>query len=69
MTYRQLRRKLERLGCFFERQGVGSHEIWYNPENGERTTISKHGNQDIRTGTLHQIRRDLGISRSDFDQA
>lgn len=69
MTYRVLRRKLEGLGCVLYRQGRGSHEVWLNPANGRRTSVPRHGNQDLRTGTLHEIRRDLGISRSDFDQA
>ncbi len=69
MTYRQLRRKLESLGCMFERQGSGSHEIWLNPANGRRTSIPRHGNRDLSTGTLHEIRRDLGIARSAFDSA
>lgn len=69
MTYRELTRKLEGLGCFYRRQGQGSHEIWQNPANGSQTTIPRHGNQDLRTGTLHKIRRDLGLSRSQFDRA
>ena len=69
MTYRQLRRKLESLGCMFERQGSGSHEIWLNPANGRRTTVPRHGNRDLATGTLHEIRRDLGIARPAFDAA
>lgn len=69
MTYRELRRKLERLGCMFVRQGHGSHEIWRNPANGGQTTIPRHGNRDLARGTLHEIRRDLGISRSDLDRA
>ena len=69
MTYRQLRRKLERLGCTFERQGSGSHEIWQNPANGRQTAIPRHGDRDLATGTLHQVRRNLGISRREFDRA
>ena len=69
MTYRQLRRKLERLGCSFERQGAGSHEIWLNPANQQRTTIPRHANHDLATETLHDIRREPGISRSEFDRA
>jgi predicted RNA binding protein YcfA (HicA-like mRNA interferase family) len=68
MSYRELRRRLEQLGCIFERQGGGSHEIWLNPANGRRTTIPRHSNRDLATGTLHEIRRDLGIARSDFDR-
>ncbi len=69
MTYRELRRKLERLGCRFERQADGSHEMWLNPVNGRQTPIPRHGNRDLATGTLHRIRRNLGITRSDFDGA
>ena len=69
VTYRQLRRKLERLGCSFERQGAGSHEIWLNPANLQRTTIPRHANHDLATETLHDIRREPGISRSEFDRA
>ena len=69
MTYRELHRKLESLGCRFQRQADGSHEIWVNPANGRRSPILRHGNRDLATGTLHRIRRNLGISRLDFDSA
>ena len=69
MTYRELRRKLEQPGCVFDRQASGSHEMWLNPSNGRETPIPRHGNRDLATGALHRIRRNLGISRSDFDQA
>ncbi len=68
MTYRELRRKLETLGCRFQRNADGSHEMWVNPANGRRTPIPRHGNRDLATGTLHRIRRNLGISRTEFDQ-
>ncbi|MXZ92654.1 MAG: type II toxin-antitoxin system HicA family toxin [Chloroflexi bacterium] len=69
MTYGELRRKLENLGCVFQRQGRGSHEIWVNPANGRLTPVPRHRNRDLATGTIHRIRRNLDISRSDFDQA
>ena len=59
MTYREPTRKLRRLGCAFDRQAGGSHEIWINMDN----------NRDLATGTIHGIRRDLGIGRRDFDSA
>ena len=43
--------------------------LWVNPANGRRTPIPWHGNRDLATGALHRIRRNPGISRSDFDQA
>ena len=69
LTYGELRRKLESLGGTFQRQGRGSHEMWLNPTNGRRTPIPRHVDHDLATGTLQRIRRNLGISKSDFDQA
>lgn len=69
MTYRELTRKLRRLGCEFHRQAGGSHEIWINVANDHETTIPRHANRDLATGTIHGIRRDLGISRQAFDRA
>ncbi|MCY4365186.1 MAG: type II toxin-antitoxin system HicA family toxin [Chloroflexi bacterium] len=47
MTYRELRRKLENLGCRFDRQAGGSHEIWINPESQAQTSIPRHSNLDL----------------------
>ncbi len=69
MTYGELTRKLRRLGCAFERQAGGSHEIRVNPSNNQETTIPRHANRDLATGTVHGIRRDLGIARQEFDRA
>ena len=55
MTYRELCRQLENLGCRFRRQADGSHEMWINSANGQRAIIPRHGNRDLATGTLHQI--------------
>ena len=62
MTYRQLTRKLRRLGWELFRQAAGSHEIWWHPESGNRTVISNHGKADIPTGTLRPIARDVGVT-------
>ena len=39
MTYRELRRNLENLGCRFKRQAGESHEMWISPANGPRAII------------------------------
>jgi predicted RNA binding protein YcfA (HicA-like mRNA interferase family) len=36
--YRQVARRLKRLGFEFNRQAAGSHEIWWNPETDRLTT-------------------------------
>ena len=69
MTYRELTRKLRELGCEFDRQSRGSHEIWRNPANGARTTIPNWGGKDLRTGTIRAILRDLRVNVRTFEQA
>jgi predicted RNA binding protein YcfA (HicA-like mRNA interferase family) len=68
MTYRDLTRKLRRLGCELKRHTKGSHEIWYNP-NTQRTTSIPHHTGDIPKGTLNEILKQLAISRDELDSA
>lgn len=69
MTYRELTRKLKALGCEFDRQSRGSHEIWFNSATGARTTIPNWGGRDLRSGTVRAIVRDLHLDKSTFDRA
>ncbi len=69
MNYRELTRKLRRLGCELDRQGRGDHEIWININTHSRTTIPNWGSRDLRIGTVRAILRDLGVSRDDFNRA
>ena len=66
MTYRELTRKLSRLGYEFYRQAAGSHEVWWHPDTSRRTTIPNHGSQDIPKGTLAKILRDLDVELEDL---
>ncbi|MFP4694294.1 MAG: type II toxin-antitoxin system HicA family toxin [Halothece sp.] len=38
--YRQVVKKIKKLGFQFHRQAAGSHEIWYHPEKNTYTTIN-----------------------------
>lgn len=69
MTYRELTRKLRSLGCEFDRQSRGSHEIWRNPAARTRTTIPNWGGRDLRVGTVRAIVRDLELDKTAFEQA
>ena len=69
MTYGELTRKLRRLGCVFVRQAKGSHEIWANDRTGATSPIPRHGNRDLKQGTLLRIIRNLGISKDELDDA
>lgn len=39
LKYRQIIKKLKKLGFEFDRQAAGSHEIWLNPTTDKYITI------------------------------
>ena len=63
--YRQIIRKLKRLGFEFDRQAAGSHEIWFNRETDCYTTVPNHPG-DVPEGTLRAILRQAGVSAGRF---
>lgn len=66
--YRDIVRRLKRLGMEFNRQATGSHEIWYNPTNNRYTTIPNHPG-DVPEGTLRAILKQADISVKEFTNA
>ena len=66
MRYRELTKRLRKLGCEFDRQAAGSHEIWWNPATNGFTVIPNHGGRDLPPGTLRAILRQLEISPDEF---
>jgi predicted RNA binding protein YcfA (HicA-like mRNA interferase family) len=63
--YREVVRRLKRLGFEFGRQAAGSHEIWVNLVTHRYTTIPNHPG-DVPEGTLRAILRQAGIDPEDF---
>ena len=64
-TFRQIVKKIKKIGFVFDRQAAGSHEIWYNPDTDRYTTIPNHPG-DIPEGTLRAILTQAGINTDDF---
>jgi predicted RNA binding protein YcfA (HicA-like mRNA interferase family) len=63
--YRDVVRKLRKLGWAFDRQAASSHEIWRHAESGRKTTIANHPS-DIPEGTLRSILREGQIDVDEF---
>ncbi|MBL8182146.1 MAG: type II toxin-antitoxin system HicA family toxin [Blastocatellia bacterium] len=63
--YREIIKRLKKLGFEFQRQAAGSHEIWFNPETGRFTTIPNHSG-DMPEGTLNAILKQAGIDPDTF---
>ena len=59
--YRQIIKRLKRLGFEFDRQAAGSHEIWYNSNTNCYTTIPNHPG-DVPEGTLRAIIKQAGVT-------
>ncbi len=70
MTYRELTKKLQSIGCHeIPRRGGGSHRKWVNPTTGKGTVIPDWGSSDLKQGTIRGILRQLGIDIEDFKKA
>ena len=65
--YREIVKRLKKLGLQFDRQARGSHEIWFNPATHRYTTIPNHPG-DVPEGTLRAILKQADISAEDFLQ-
>jgi len=63
--YREITKKLKKLGFALDRQAAGSHEVWYNPNKNLYTTIPKHTG-DMPEGTLRAILSQAHIEVQDF---
>jgi predicted RNA binding protein YcfA (HicA-like mRNA interferase family) len=63
--YREIVKRLKKLGLQFDRQARGSHEIWFNPVTDRYTTIPNHPG-DMPEGTLRAILKQAGIEPEEF---
>jgi predicted RNA binding protein YcfA (HicA-like mRNA interferase family) len=63
--YRDIVRRLKKLGFGFDRYAAGSHEIWYNPHTNRYTTIPNHTG-DMPEGTLRAILKQADITTEQF---
>ena len=63
--YREVIKRIKRVGFSFDRQAAGSHEIWYNGKTDRYTTIPNHPG-DMPEGTLRAILKQAGISPNTF---
>lgn len=69
MRYREVEKKLRKLGCFeIVRRGGGSHRKWHNPNQKPTVVVAvpDWGSKDLKTGTLRSIVKDLGFEWEEF---
>jgi predicted RNA binding protein YcfA (HicA-like mRNA interferase family) len=64
-SYREVTRRMRKLGFAFDRQGPGSHEVWRHTSTGRKVSLPHHS-RDMSEGTLRAILREAGIAVDDF---
>jgi predicted RNA binding protein YcfA (HicA-like mRNA interferase family) len=64
LSYREVIKKLRKLGFVFRRSTGGSHEIWWN-ENKKKTCVVPH-HKEVKLGTLKSILRQADVSEDEF---
>lgn len=64
LPYREVIKKLRKLGFVFRRATGGSHEIWWN-EKTKKTCVVPH-HREVKVGTLKSILRQAGVSEKEF---
>jgi len=66
-SYRDVVKRLRKLGFCFFRQCRGSHELWQNTETGQLVLISKHSTS-FKRKTIAIIAKELGFKTlKDFE--
>lgn len=66
LVYRPVVKKLKKIGFSFDRMAKGSHELWYNPKTGQRTTVPHHEGKVIKRKTLKNIIKATGLTPEEF---
>jgi len=64
-SYREVTRRLRKVGFVYDRPAKGSHEIWKNPTTKARTMIPHHPGT-IPEGTMRAIVRGAGLTPDEF---
>jgi mRNA interferase HicA len=70
MKYRDVTRKLKKLGCQeLPRRGGGSHRKWYNVKTDKISVLPDWSGKDLKLGTIKAVIKQLGIDPNDFEDA
>lgn len=60
MKVSELRRKLEKAGCYIKRHG-SNHDLYYSPITGASFPVSRHLSEEMPIGTQRSIEKQAGI--------
>lgn len=64
LKYRDVIRKARKAGFVFRRNTGGTHEIWWHEVKKKTCVIPHH--HEVKTGTLRNIIRQMGLTLEEF---
>lgn len=62
MKYNELHRKLKKAGCYPTGNDICGHPEWFSPITGQKFATSHHGSDEVKIGTLKNIRKSSGVN-------
>ncbi len=60
MTWNELKREAIKHGFELVKHGK-KHDQYYNSANGKTILIERHGNQEVRTGLMNKLKKEIGF--------
>ena len=66
MKYREVEKKLRKLGCIELKSKGGSHRKWVNQATERGAPVPDWGRKDLKNGTLRAAIKQLGLEWDDF---
>ncbi|SHE57217.1 type II toxin-antitoxin system HicA family toxin [Dysgonomonas macrotermitis] len=60
MKVSELRRRIERIGCYVTRNGA-NHDIYYSPITDKKFPVSRHMSEEVPIGTQRSIEKSAGL--------
>jgi len=66
MKYREVTKRLKKLGFRFYRPGKGSHELWVRDSDGKVIPVPRYKSKEIRKGTVARIIKEISLTVKEF---
>ena len=66
LKYRDVIKKARKAGFTFRRNTGGTHEIWWNEKEKKTCVITHH--HEVKTGTMKNIIRQMGLTEEEFNK-
>ena len=60
MRWSEIKRLVIKHGFVFYKELKG-HDIYINPNTGKKIMLERHQSQEVRTGLMHKLKKEIGF--------